>query len=91
MYECNKTLPIVIQTKQEIFNQVVQSNPEKQGVSLKFKQFVPTERQLSISTNRESKCVAESGILKKLKQDFYLTHVAPSGQEIKIRIPSFKN
>ena len=40
MYECNKTLPIVIQTKQEIFNQVVQSNPEKQGVSLKFKQFI---------------------------------------------------
>ena len=23
-------------------------------------------------------------ILKKLKQDFYLTHVAPSGQEIKL-------
>ena len=86
-----KTLPIVIQTKQEIFNQVVQSNPEKQGVSLKFKQFIAYGKAIINFYKSGIKNVWQNqSILKNLKQDFYLTHFSPSGQEIKIRIPSFK-
>lgn len=85
-----KTLPITIQSKQEIYTQVVHDYPDKQGVSLKLKQAITYAKTIINFYKLGIKNVWQNQLsLREFKKDFYIDHVNLIGKEVKIKIPSF--
>ncbi|RCK55072.1 hypothetical protein Cantr_04798 [Candida viswanathii] len=85
-----KTLPISILSKQEIYNKVVEENPDKQGVGLKFKQVVAYGKTIINFYKQGIKNVWQNqSTLRKFKKDYYINHINLAGEEVKITIPSF--